>query len=232
MARYEEAFRDNDIDVEVLAELTEADLEKLGISLGHRKKLLKAIAELKALSSAAAPLSPISDADGVPRRRRATEAERRQLTVMFVDLVGSMALWERLDPEDMGRVIRAYQDARTRVITRYEGHVAKYIGDGVLAYFGWPRAHEDNAERAVRTALELADAVGRLTADAGSALAARAGIATGVVVVGDLIGEGTALEQAWSARRRTWRRGCRVWQSPAAWSTLKPPSAWSAASSN
>ena len=127
-----------------------------------------------------------------------------------------MALSERLDPEDMGRVIRAYQDARTRVITRYEGHVAKYIGDGVLAYFGWPRAHEDNAERAVRTALELADAVGRLTADAGSALAARAGIATGVVVVGDLIGEGTALEQAWSARRRTWQRGCRVWQSPAA----------------
>ena len=123
------------------------------------------------------------------------EAERRQLTVMFVDLVGSTALSARLDPEDMQGVIRAYQNAVAGEIARVEGHVAKFMGDGVLAYFGWPRAHEDEAERAARAGLAIVDAVSRLTGG-GTPLACRVGIATGLVVVGDLIGEGAAQEQA------------------------------------
>ena len=124
-----------------------------------------------------------------------SEAERRQLTVMFVDLVGSTALSARLDPEDMSALIRAYHNAVACEIARFEGHVAKFMGDGVLAYFGWPQAHEDDAERAVRAALAVVQAVGGLkTAD--GALAARVGIATGLVVVGDLIGQGAAQEEA------------------------------------
>ena len=123
----------------------------------------------------------------------AHEAERRQLTVMFVDLVGSTELAARLDPEDMGRVIRAYQDCCAEVVERYDGHVAKYMGDGVLAYFGWPQAHEDEAERAVRAGLELTAAVGGARRRRrGEPLAARIGIATGLVMVGELIGEGAA----------------------------------------
>jgi class 3 adenylate cyclase len=125
----------------------------------------------------------------------AHEAERRQLTVMFCDLVGSTALAARLDPEDMGRVIRAYQECCAQVVERWGGHVAKYMGDGVLAYFGWPQAHEDEAERAIKAALELAKAVGEQSASDGSRLAARVGIATGLVMVGELIGEGAAQEQ-------------------------------------
>ena len=115
---------------------------------------------------------------------------------MFVDLVGSTALAARLDPEDMGRVMRAYQEGCAEVIRRWDGHVAKYLGDGVLAYFGWPQAHEDAAERAVRAGLALTEAAGRLATPAGEPLAARVGIATGMVVVGELIGEGAAQEQA------------------------------------
>ena len=115
---------------------------------------------------------------------------------MFVDLVGSTALSTRLDPEDMREVLRAYQNAVTGEIARFDGHVAKLMGDGVLAYFGWPRAHEDDAERAVRAGLAIATAVGRLSTPAGEPLAARVGIATGLVVVGDLVGEGAAREEA------------------------------------
>ena len=125
-----------------------------------------------------------------------SDAERRQLTVMFCDLVGSTALSEQLDPEDLREVIAAYQKSAAEHIARYEGDVAKYMGDGILAYFGYPTAHEDDAERAVRAALGLVDGVGRLTPRPGLVLQARVGIATGVVVVGDLIGAGRAQEQA------------------------------------
>jgi class 3 adenylate cyclase len=123
-------------------------------------------------------------------------AERRQLTVMFCDLVGSTALSARLDPEDMRSIIGAYHRCCTEVITKSGGFVAKYMGDGVLAYFGYPQAHEDDAERAVRAGLALVDAVPKLDCHEGTALQVRIGIATGLVVVGDLLGEGAAQEQA------------------------------------
>ena len=189
LERYEPAFRKSEIDFEVLPELTESDLETLGLPLGPRRKLLKAIRELDDHPPAGGSRSP--SAAGGP-----TEAERRQPTVMFVDLVGSTELAARLDPEDMGQVIRAYHGACTEVVERWEGHVAKYMGDGVLAYFGWPRAHEDDAERAVRAGLDLVAAVAGLATPDDASLAARVGIATGRVVVGELIGAGTAQEEA------------------------------------
>jgi class 3 adenylate cyclase/predicted ATPase len=192
LERYAQAFRDNEIDGGVLPTLTADDLIDLGVMvIGHRRKLLNAIA---ALAEAPAP-------DGATELRpsaaaRSTEAERRQLTVMFVDLVGSTALSARLDPEDMREVIRAYQNAVAGEITRFEGFVAKFMGDGVLAYFGYPRAHEDEAERAVRAGLTITHAVSSLGDPDGEPLAARVGIATGLVVVGDLVGEGASQEQA------------------------------------
>jgi class 3 adenylate cyclase len=186
LERYAQAFRDNEIDAEVLPTLTAEDLKDLGVEvIGHRRKLLNAIAALGESETAPTPAA-------APR----AEAERRQLTVMFCDLVGSTALSAQLDPEDMREVIRSYQDACAGVITRFEGFVAKYMGDGVLAYFGYPRAHEDDAERSVRAGLGLVDAVAKLPTPSGQPLAARIGIATGLVVVGDLVGEGAAQEQA------------------------------------
>jgi class 3 adenylate cyclase/predicted ATPase len=194
LGQYAELFLANDISAPVVPELTDDDLKELGISLGHRRLLLKAIKGLGHASDeavqAGAPASPVPAS--MPTR---SEAERRQLTVMFVDLVGSTALAARLDPEDMRAVIAVYQNVCSGVIRRYEGHVAKFMGDGVLAYFGYPRAHEDDAERAVRAGLDLTKAIGRQSAD-GARLAARVGIATGQVVVGDLIGEGAAQEEA------------------------------------
>jgi class 3 adenylate cyclase/predicted ATPase len=190
LERYVEAFKANDIDAAILHKLNADDLKELGVtSLGHRKKLLEAIATLA--GAASRPMTAPAEA---ARAAPAREAERRQLTVMFVDLVGSTALAARLDPEDMREVLRAYQDACAGVIARFEGFVAKFMGDGVLAYFGYPRAHEDEAERATRAGLALVKTIGGLKAN-GEALAARVGIATGLVVVGDLIGEGAAQEQ-------------------------------------
>jgi len=206
LERYEQTFHENEIDVDLLPNLTADDLKDLGVALvGHRRRLLDAIGLLK-------DASPSSEADAaslagepahaepsagqaVPMASR-PEAERRQLTVLFCDLVGSTELSARLDPEDMGQVFRVYQGRCAAVVQRWDGHVAKYMGDGVLAYFGWPRAHEDDAERAVRAGLNLAEEVGQLTADDGTPLAARVGIATGVVLVGELIGEGAAREEA------------------------------------
>jgi class 3 adenylate cyclase len=185
LERYEPAFRDNAIDAEVLPELTEADLEKLGVLLGHRKRMLRAIVELGTAPSRAAPAP----------ERAADPAERRQLTVMFCDLVGSTALAARLDPEDLREVIAAYHRTVADVVGGFDGFVAKYMGDGVLVYFGYPRAHEDDAERAVRAGLGVIDTVGRLDVNS-LKLQARVGIATGLVVVGDLIGEGSAQEQS------------------------------------
>src|SRR4051794_3745599 len=193
LGQYERAFRDNDIDMGLLSTLTADDLRELGIvSLGHRKLLLAAITAL-AGSTDPQPTPTLS----LPAPASAApQAERRQLTVLFADLVGSTALSSRLDPEDMREVLRAYQNTVTGEIARMDGHVAKLMGDGVLAYFGWPRADEDEAERAVRAGLAIAEAVGRLASPAGEALAARVGIATGLVVVGDLVGEGAAREEA------------------------------------
>jgi len=188
LERYEPAFRDNAIDTEVLPELNEADLEKLGVLLGHRKRLLRAIDELRItpLPASSAPEAAPSHAD---------RAERRQLTVMFCDLVGSTELSSRLDPEDLREVIGAYHRAVAEVVAGFDGFVAKYMGDGVLVYFGYPRAHEDDAERAVRAGLGIIDAVGRLDIKSANPQA-RVGIATGLVIVGDLIGEGSAQEQS------------------------------------
>jgi class 3 adenylate cyclase len=185
LEKYEPVFRENEIDADVLPELTELDLEKLGVPLGHRKRLLKAIATLGAeqrlASSGPSPVRPDT-------------AERRQVTVMFSDLVGSTALSARIDPEDLREVISAYQKCVTETARRFGGFVAKYMGDGVLVYFGYPQAHEDDAERAVRAGLELVAAVGALKTHA--PLQTRVGIATGLVVVGDLIGSGASQEQA------------------------------------
>jgi class 3 adenylate cyclase/predicted ATPase len=192
LGHHAEAFRENGIAADVLRDLTDADFKELGLNLGDRKRLLKAIAALDAVPAtrpaevAAPPVTP-------PHPR---EAERRQLTVMFVDLVGSTALSARLDPEETREVLGAYQHAVASELTRLEGHVAKFMGDGVLAYIGWPKAHEDDAERAVRSGLAIVEAVARLTTPSGETLAARVGIATGLVVVGDLIGEGAAQEEA------------------------------------
>src|SRR5246500_1785896 len=189
LGQYEALFRASEIDADILSDLTEVDLEKLGVSLGHRKRLLRAISGLAAAETAAAP----SAATGVKPQ---DAAERRQLTVMFCDLVGSTAVSTRLDPEELREELRAYQNAVSGVVARYDGFVAKFMGDGVLAYFGYPRAHEDDAERAVRAGLEIEAAVTRLETRGTERLAVRIGIATGLVVVGDLVGEGSAQEQA------------------------------------
>ena len=189
--RYVDLFVQNDVDASVLRELTDDHLKELGVPLGTRIKLLKAIASLRE-SDVDAAAHVAATVQGTTR----AEAERRQLTVMFVDLVGSTALSRQLDPEDMRAVITAYQSAVAGVATRFEGHVAHYMGDGVLCYFGWPRAHEDDAERAACAGLAITAAVGRLRAPGGEFLSARVGIATGLVVVGDLIGEGAAQQEA------------------------------------
>src|SRR4051812_13704492 len=189
LARYEPLFRDNEIDWEVLPRLTADDLIGLGvISIGHRRKLLDAIA---ALGAAAPAISVTAVATHAPA---SADAERRQLTGMFCDLVGSTALASRLDPEDLREVLGAYHAVVAEVVTEFGGYVAKYMGDGVLAYFGYPQAQEHDAEQAVRAGLALVDRIGRLNGGA-DALASRVGIATGLVIVGDLIGSGEAQER-------------------------------------
>lgn len=182
---YAALFEEQKIDFDLLSELDESDLKDLDIPLGHRKKLLKAIAELDSAGpSASAAVSG--------------EAERRQVTIMFCDLVGSTELSARLDPEDLRALINEYQDACRAAINEYDGFVARYMGDGVLAYFGYPKSHEDDAERAVLAALALLESMReinqRSTTTADTKLAVRVGIATGLVVVGDLIGEGASKE--------------------------------------
>jgi class 3 adenylate cyclase/predicted ATPase len=190
LEQYAPAFRDNDVDAEVLPKLTADDLIGLGVtSIGHRRKLLDTIAALGTEVSAATVTAAFPDA---PAR---ADAERRQLTVMFFDLVGSTELAARLDPEDLREVIAAYHRVVADVVSSFDGFVAKYMGDGVLAYFGYPRAHEDDAERAVRAGLGAIDAVRRLDVKSVK-LQTRVGIATGLVVVGDLIGAGSAQEQS------------------------------------
>ncbi|MGY3138288.1 class 3 adenylate cyclase/tetratricopeptide (TPR) repeat protein [Bradyrhizobium sp. USDA 4501] len=181
LGQYAQRFAENDIDPSVLRDLTDYDLEKIGVSLGHRKKMLRAIAEF---------------AETGPRPVRApwTAAERRQLTVMFADLVGSTALSTKLDAEDLREIIGKYHRCCAEQIEKSGGFVARYMGDGVLAYFGYPRADEDDAERAVCAGLALVAAVAGLDVGPSARLRVRVGIATGLVIVGDLIGDGASQE--------------------------------------
>jgi class 3 adenylate cyclase/predicted ATPase len=190
LVQYAQRFAENDISFSVLPDLTDQHLKELGVSLGHRLQLLRAIAELPSREKEAPKPVVATVASTVPQET----AERRQVTVMFSDLVGSTALSTRMDPEDLREVISAYQKCVAETVQRLGGFVAKYMGDGVLIYFGYPQAHEDDAERAVRAGLELVATVGALTTHA--PLRTRVGIATGLVVVGDLIGAGASQEQA------------------------------------
>jgi class 3 adenylate cyclase/tetratricopeptide (TPR) repeat protein len=175
---YTQHFAENRIDLSVLCDLTDQDLKNIGIPLGHRKKMLRSIAELG--RTALAPPKLVAEADQL--------GERRHLTLMICDLVGSTALSARLDPEDMRAVMDAYHAACAHIVKGYDGFLGDFRGDGILAYFGYPRAHEDDAERTVRAGLDIVTAVARLETHAAEPLAVRIGIATGVVVVGDLSG--------------------------------------------
>jgi class 3 adenylate cyclase len=186
ISEYAELFTANRIDVSVLRHLTDQDLKDIGIPLGHRRKILAAIGEL----TGSAPATPIFAAGTEPAP---DAAERRQITVMFSDLVGSTALSASMDLEDLREVISAYQKCVAETVQHFDGFVARYMGDGALVYFGYPRAHEDDAERAIRAGLELIKAVAELKSRA--SLQVRVGIATGLVVVGDLIDSGEARER-------------------------------------
>ena len=187
LEQYEAIFRENAIDDTVLPDLTDQDLEKLGVLLGHRRRLLRAIANFqnteKGAAAVAPPAAPVAQ----------DTAERRQVTVMFSDLVGSTALSARMDPEDLREVIAAYHKCVAEIVRRFGGFVAQYLGDGVLVYFGYPQAHEDDAERAVRSGLELIEGVSGLNTRA--SLQSRVGIATGLVVVGDRVDAGGSHER-------------------------------------
>jgi class 3 adenylate cyclase/predicted ATPase len=195
LERYEAVFGENEITDKVLPNLTAEDLKELGVAaLGHRRTLLDAIAALRSDASGNAHFVDAATTSSAPSPHPEDRAERRQVTVMFADLVGSTALSARMDPEDLREVISAYQKCVAETVQRFSGFVAKYMGDGVLIYFGYPQAHEDDAERAVRAGLELVAAVSGLKTRA--LLQTRIGIATGLVVVGDLIGSGASQEQA------------------------------------
>jgi class 3 adenylate cyclase len=190
LGMYEAAFRQNDIDEAVLPNLTAEDLKELGVStVGHRRKLLNAIAVLRSGAKAPSVYVPTESGDQINQEIR---AERRQVTVMFSDLVGSTALSGRMDPEDLREVISAYQRCVAETVEGFGGFVAKFMGDGVLVYFGYPHAHEDDAELAVQAALESVAAATALKTRA--PLQTRVGIATGLEVVGDLIGSGVSQE--------------------------------------
>jgi class 3 adenylate cyclase len=192
LGKYTKVFAENEIDLATLPHVTEEDLKVLGLTLGARRKLLAAVERLDH------EIKPKSGARVDGDRAGGTEAERRQLTVMFCDLAGSTELSERLDPEDLREILQAYQKACSEIIGRYEGHVAKYIGDGLLVYFGYPKAHEDDAQRAVRAGLEIVSGVaglsGRIGAPPNIELAAHLGIHTGLVVAGEM-GAGDTREE-------------------------------------
>jgi class 3 adenylate cyclase/predicted ATPase len=192
LGEYCSVFADNDIDFDVLPDLADTDLEKLGLTLGHRRKLLRAIAARKPAPGSSADRSP-----QIPSTESAThEAERRQVTVMFCDLVGSTELANAVDPEEMGALIRRFQETCADAINRFDGFVAKFMGDSVLAYFGYPRAHEDAVGQSVRAASAIIEKIALTRRPDGRPLEVRAGIATGLVVIGDLVGVGVAREHA------------------------------------
>jgi class 3 adenylate cyclase len=197
LGQYEQAFHGNNIDLEILPRLTAEDLIAIGVtSVGHRRKLLDAIATLSALPNPGTTTLTIAAQGPQPAPARTIDAEQRQVTAMFIDLVNSTELSRRLGPEEMRDVVRVYQNAVVGEVERFEGHVANFWGDGVLAYFGWPKAHEDEGERAVRAGLAIVGAVSHAGMALGQTLAARVGIATGVVVIGELFDQAQAREDA------------------------------------
>ena len=213
LERYEADFRDNEINWAVLPKLTADDLKDIGvIAVGHRRMLLEAIA---ALDTAEAPPPATAAPASVG------EAERRQLTVMFCDLVGSTPLSTRFDPEDLREIVGAYHRCVADTVARFGGFVAKYMGDGVLVYFGYPQAHEDDAERAVRAGIAVIDAVGRLARQ--EPLNVRIGVATGLVVVGDLIGAGAAQERGVVGETPNLAARLRRWPGRTPWSLPRAP---------
>src|SRR6266513_2906442 len=191
LGQYAQTFAENNIEFSVLPDLTENDLEKLGVSsLGHRKKLLRAIEELAAARQPTGTTTAVSNVTVVPPSlEQHREAEFRQITVMFCDLVGSTQLSEKLDPEDLQKLLDAYRGKCSTAIRRYGGEVARYFGDGVMAFFGWPRAHEDDAVRAIHAALEIVAGVMKISGPV--ALTCRVGICSGPVVVGEIGDSGT-----------------------------------------
>ena len=189
--QYAQTFAENNIEYSVLPDLTENDLKKLGVSLGHRKKLLRAIEALTAAREPTDTTAAVSNVTAVsPPVGRHREDELRQITVMFCDLVGSTPLSEKLDPEDLRVLIDAYREACSAAVRRYGGEVASYAGDGVMAFFGWPRAHEDDAVRAVHAALDTLSAVTNISGPV--TLASRVGVCSGPVVVRDIGASGAA----------------------------------------
>ena len=198
LAKHAPLFVDAEIDFSTLADIEEDDLKELGLPLGPRKKIWGAIKRLGEVPETATKPPVESPVSATPSEviSPQSDAERRHLTVMFVDLVGSTEMATRFDVEDMRNVITGYQNTVAGVVSRYEGFVAKFMGDGVMCYFGWPRAGEDDAERAVRAGLAIINSVRTTTAPDGTALATRIGVATGVVIVGDLIGSGATQEAA------------------------------------
>jgi len=197
LGQYATVFEENELELDQLIDLNDEDMKDLGVTvMGHRKKLFRAI---KALPAIPAPAMEQSDATALsqqPASPPVTESERRQLTVMFCDLVGSTELSQLFDPEDLQNLITAYQAACNSAIERFDGYVARYMGDGMLVYFGYPVAHEDDAERAVRAGLGVIEEVASLDLPYEVELSVRVGIATGLVVAGDIIGEGASEERS------------------------------------
>ena len=205
LERYAAAFEANDVTDDLLPTLTADDLRDIGVtSVGHRRRMLDAIAAEKAATQAQVPAAAIQPA-------LEPLAERRQVSVMFCDLMGSTALSARLDPEDLSAVLQAYQERVNATAARYGGFIARYLGDGVLIYFGWPRAREDDPERAVRAALDIIGAMGNGLVR-GERLRVRIGIATGLVVIGERIGVNDSLQ--YTAIGETPNRAARCRPSP------------------
>jgi class 3 adenylate cyclase/ABC-type transport system involved in cytochrome c biogenesis ATPase subunit/tetratricopeptide (TPR) repeat protein len=196
LRKYADAFDEAEIDFAMLADLTEGDLKELDLPVGPRRKIWGAISRLGQGGDAPAPIRAETHAPSDVPTDSSADAERRHLTVMFVDLVDSTGMASGADPEDMRDVITGYQNTVAGVIARHEGFVAKFMGDGVLCYFGWPNASEDDTERAVRAGLGTISSVKKIRAPNGTPLATRIGIATGVVIVGDMIGSGATQEAA------------------------------------
>ena len=194
LEQYGKVFKDNDVDLKSLAYLTDQDLRDLGLSLGHRRILLASLKDPG--SEPAPPVAMAGEGGGTAARTERSSAERRLLTVMFCDLVGSTPLSRRLDPEDLSDILKRYRNAVASAVIGYDGHVAKFLGDGVLSYFGWPRAYEDQAERAIRAALDAIAGVESVKLDDKENLEARVGIASGEVVVGELLGDTTSEREA------------------------------------
>jgi len=190
LEKYVQVFSENDIGLDILPDLIDEDFKGLGVSLGDRKRLKSAIQNFNQLLD-----SGNESAENSSSIELTGEAERRHLTVMFCDLVGSTNLSTKYDPEDLAEIIRAFQDTCAGIISRYEGYIARYMGDGMLVYFGYPHAHEEDAERALRTGLEIIDRVTKITPQPDLKLSTRVGVATGLVVVGETIGRESSQEQ-------------------------------------